>query len=227
MEIFIDDNLFEVQIERKRIKNLYLRFISSSKIKISCNYNFDDAYIKKFIETKSSWIIKTSNMLKFKESDGYQVINDKIYFLGYKNEVKINLSNKNNLIYKNDTFEFYVKKFDDKILEKLLLKFFDEFFDEYINKNRNKYDFILKSNGINKFPQIKTKKIKGKWGYCIPSKNEITLNYRLAHYPIKCLDYVLLHEYTHLIEPNHSSAFYDIIRKYMPDYKRYVEILKY
>ncbi len=227
MEIYINNHLFEVQVERKRIKNLYLRFISSSKIKINCNYNFDDNYIKKFIESKASWIIKTSNMLKVKENDGYQVISDKVYFLGYKNDIKIYIADKNNLIYKNNTFNFYLKKNDHKIIEKLFIKFFEDYFIEYINKNRIKYDFILKNYGINNYPNIKIKKLRGRWGYCIPSKNEITLNYRLAHYPIECFDYVLLHEYIHLIEPNHSNIFYDIVRKYMPDYKKYVEILKY
>ncbi|HCK88937.1 MAG TPA: M48 family peptidase, partial [Erysipelotrichaceae bacterium] len=37
---------------------------------------------------------------------------------------------------------------------------------------------------------------------------------------------VLLHEYAHLLVPNHSKAFYDIVRKYMPEWKTYSDMLK-
>ena len=54
----------------------------------------------------------------------------------------------------------------------------------------------------------------------MPKKNQITLNSQLIHYQERFIDYVVIHEYAHLIQPNHSKAFYSIIEKYMPDYKR-------
>ena len=54
----------------------------------------------------------------------------------------------------------------------------------------------------------------------MPSKNQITLNLQLIHYDEKFIEYVVLHEYAHLIQPNHSKAFYHVIEKYMPDYKK-------
>ena len=91
----------------------------------------------------------------------------------------------------------------------------------YIDQKRDYYDQLL-----NKKPMITIKKMKGKWGYCIPSKNQLFFNIKLVHYPKEVIDYVILHEYTHLKIPNHSREFYDFIKKDMPNYKRHIKYLK-
>ncbi|MEE9440163.1 MAG: M48 family metallopeptidase [Saprospiraceae bacterium] len=56
------------------------------------------------------------------------------------------------------------------------------------------------------------------WGSC-SSKNNINLSTRLLFAPMDVIDYVIIHELTHLIEMNHSKKFWDIVQKVMPDYK--------
>ena len=41
---------------------------------------------------------------------------------------------------------------------------------------------------------------------------------------IEFIEYVILHEFVHFIQPNHSKAFYAIIENYMPDYKRRIQL---
>ena len=72
---------------------------------------------------------------------------------------------------------------------------------------------------INNETALKILKMTSRWGSCMPKKNQITLNSQLIHYQERFIDYVVIHEYAHLIQPNHSKAFYSIIEKYMPDYK--------
>ena len=60
---------------------------------------------------------------------------------------------------------------------------------------------------------------------CTPAKNSITLNRKLIHYPFEFIEYVVLHEFVHFIQPNHSKAFYNIIENYMPDYKTRMEMV--
>lgn len=92
---------------------------------------------------------------------------------------------------------------------------------EYIQSTRAFYDSLLK-----KQPNIKIKRLKGKWGYCVPSKNLLVFNLNLVHYPKEVIDYVILHEYTHLEIPNHSKEFYDFIEKVMPNYKEHIKYLR-
>ena len=62
--------------------------------------------------------------------------------------------------------------------------------------------------------------MNSRWGSCMPSKRQITLNVRCIYYQRELLRYVVIHEFAHFIQPNHSKQFYHIIEKYMPDYKR-------
>ena len=75
------------------------------------------------------------------------------------------------------------------------------------------------------FPQIKIRDMKSRWGSCTPAKNSITLNKKLIHYPFEFIEYVVLHEFVHFIQPNHSQAFYHIIENYMPDYKERMKLV--
>ena len=75
------------------------------------------------------------------------------------------------------------------------------------------------------YPSITIKKMRGKWGSCTPVKNKINMNYNLVTTPIECIDYVLLHEYVHLIVPNHSKRFYDVVLYHMPNYKELKKLL--
>ena len=50
-----------------------------------------------------------------------------------------------------------------------------------------------------------------RWGACTP-KNNIRLNWRLIKAPMFVIDYIIVHELTHLLEANHTSRFWNIIR---------------
>jgi predicted metal-dependent hydrolase len=53
-----------------------------------------------------------------------------------------------------------------------------------------------------------------RWGSCTPSTGLIRLSHRLQPMPAWVIDYVLLHELAHLIEPSHSARFWDLVGRY-------------
>ena len=55
--------------------------------------------------------------------------------------------------------------------------------------------------------------------------NKITINPEIVMYNRKVIDYVVLHQYCHLKHKNHTKAFFKMIEKYQPDYKKCEEIL--
>ena len=65
---------------------------------------------------------------------------------------------------------------------------------------------------------IKITSARKRFGSCGPN-DTICFSWRLMTYPKEAVDYVIVHELSHLVERNHSSKFYDVVRKYMPDYK--------
>jgi len=63
------------------------------------------------------------------------------------------------------------------------------------------------------------------WGSC-SSRGNIGLSFRLLFAPVEVMDYVIIHELTHMIESNHSSEFWDLVKKTIPDYQKHREWLK-
>ena len=90
-----------------------------------------------------------------------------------------------------------------------------EEFKEIVEKNANE---LIKQTALvpNK---ITIKKIKYAWGSCSSKKN-ITINLKLIKYSEQAIRYVILHEFCHIKYMNHSKDFWNLVEKYMPDYKQ-------
>jgi len=67
-------------------------------------------------------------------------------------------------------------------------------------------------------PEWKLLKMRKQWGSCSP-KGALNLNPHLVKAPIRCIDYVLLHELCHLKIHNHSPQFYRLLFKHMPEWE--------
>lgn len=68
------------------------------------------------------------------------------------------------------------------------------------------------------FPELKIRKMRARWGSCT-RRAVVTLNLELVRMPLDCIDYVIVHELCHLLEFNHSSRFYELQSRFLPDWK--------
>lgn len=64
-----------------------------------------------------------------------------------------------------------------------------------------------------------------RWGSA-SADGSIRLSWRLIHFGLSTIDYVVAHELAHLREMNHSPRFWDVVRSVVPDYQRTREVLK-
>ena len=64
-----------------------------------------------------------------------------------------------------------------------------------------------------------------RWGSA-SADGSIRLNWRLVHFGLQVIDYVVAHELAHLREMNHSAAFWDVVRSVVPDYQKLRNTLK-
>ncbi len=91
---------------------------------------------------------------------------------------------------------------------------------DYLKKELPKWTRALSVN-----PQrINIKTVKTLWGSC-SSKGNITFCTRLALVPHKLLEYIIVHELSHMKEMNHSRRFWDEVEKYIPDYTERRQLL--
>ncbi len=121
----------------------------------------------------------------------------------------------------------FVFKAIDKYSNRTLSKQYfaeDEIYDVVNSLCQKAYPYFEK-RGVN-YPQIKFKKLKSRWGSCYPNKEVLTFNINLMYAPAECIWYVVLHEFTHFLVPNHSKKFYDELCKICPDWKRFRRKLK-
>jgi len=73
-----------------------------------------------------------------------------------------------------------------------------------------KYGFEVK--------KVSVRKQKSRWGSC-SSKGTISLNDRLIEHREEVIDYVIIHELSHLVHMNHSPKFWALVQKHCPNYK--------
>ena len=67
-----------------------------------------------------------------------------------------------------------------------------------------------------KMYRLFVQRMKTKWGSCNPKMRTIRLNTELAKKTPECLEYIVVHELVHLIEPTHNERFRGLMDKYMP-----------
>ncbi len=63
------------------------------------------------------------------------------------------------------------------------------------------------------------RKMKTKWGSCNSKARSIRLNTDLAKKPLECLEYIVVHEMIHLLEPTHNSRFVALMDRFMPKWQ--------
>ncbi len=89
---------------------------------------------------------------------------------------------------------------------------------------KEKTEYFSKIMDI-KYGRITITSARTRFGSC-SSDGNIAYSYRLMLYPEEAIDYVVVHELAHRIEMNHSSRFYAIVEKILPDYKERRKLLK-
>lgn len=67
--------------------------------------------------------------------------------------------------------------------------------------------------------------MKTKWGSCNQGTRSIRLNTELAKKPRECLEYIVVHEMAHLLEPTHNSRFIVLMDRFMPRWQFYRDML--
>ncbi len=205
----------------KQVKNINMRISSKGEVVVSANPFVPMDKIDDFVSSKVSWIVKHQKSMQ--ERSRKSMIDDKhIVLFGNSLKIRKTTGKYNHVSYDKDTL--YVQCREQADPEKVIRQFLDKlcrdvFLDIATLTFRSLSDYHLE------FPDVKIRDMKSRWGSCTPAKNSITLNRKLIHYPFEFIEYVVLHEFVHFIQPNHSKAFYNIIENYMPDYKTRMEMV--
>jgi predicted metal-dependent hydrolase len=73
--------------------------------------------------------------------------------------------------------------------------------------------------------RLYVQRMKTRWGSCNPTSGHLRLNTDLAKKPPECLEYIVVHELTHLLEPTHNARFSALMAMFMPHWRQLREEL--
>ena len=218
-------NNFEIEINRKQVKNINLRVYPDLTIKASVPENMDISTVERMIILKEEWINK---QLKKYEEQGRiarrsYVSGEDHYLNGKRYILKVCDSNTPSIkIENNNTIMMYVRKSSSiKNKEKLLNCFYREKLEDKLRKFIPLWEdkIKVKSNCYS------IRKMKNKWGSCNTDKKEINFNLELAKKKDSEIQYVIIHELIHLIERNHNENFRNLMNNFCPKWESYRESL--
>lgn len=199
MNYVIKEKVYEVVINKKKIRNLYMRY-KNGVIYVNAPIFVSKNEINKLLDSNNEYLIKMINKENIK--------NDRNLFLGKEVDI-IGISNLKIPEYSEN--KLYVKNRDNiydsyKILAKQIF--------------RERLDIIYNLFEENiPYPALKIRRMTSRWGVCNRKNISITLNLELIKYNIESIDYVIIHELSHFINFNHSPSFWNVVNKYCPSYK--------
>ena len=210
MKLQLDDEIYPIEIQRKKTnKNTYIRVKNDMTIQVTTNYFTSEKNIIKLIEDNTEKIKKMLDHQKIKNEN-----NTGFYYLGKKYDViyveycDISIG---------ETKVFLNRKLDlDKWYKKQAKTIYKEHLDKIYNRFSKKIPY----------PDLRIRKMTTRWGVCNVKTKTVTLNLELIKRDTKYLDYVIVHELSHLIHANHSKKFWDLVEENMPEYKKYRKEMK-
>ena len=200
---------------RKGMKYMYLSVSAKdASVRLRASKTVSLKVIEDFIlkeyDKITAAVKKYKNNLKY---INYEYVSGEGHHLlwGREYSLDIKTGNKQSVVIDNDTLLIYTKK--EEGLEKLNAKA-TLFFEKYLKKmNLEILEFRIKN-------------MKTRWGTCNIKDRRIWLSLALAKKPLICLEYVIVHELSHLFEKGHNKRFYTILDSYFPSRKEAESLLK-
>ncbi|ARB93353.1 M48 family metallopeptidase [Legionella longbeachae] len=216
-----------IEITRKQVKNMHLRiYPPDGLVKVSVPLKFSEQLIRQTLQTKGAWIHQQRERIRSRsviesselETGATVVFKGKQYLLIVEEhhgpeQIKIN----DELMYcytqPNSSHEQKQKLLDNwyRYQMQILLPDLIRYWESVV--------------GV-KVSQWGIKKMKTRWGSCNTKVARIWLNLNLIKKPQICMEYVLVHELVHLLEPSHNKRFYQLMSKFMPEWRQYEFLLE-
>ena len=219
--INVDDLVVTIKY-RKNMKNIYLKVEKNADVVVSAPPRTPNYLIKKLIRDNIDEIkLRRNNILMNDYTMKQYVTGEKHIIFGKEFVLEVKLGNKNVVRLSDDKIILVIKDKDQdrgqivtSYLRKVLYNKALEF--------SNKYEKIM---GVHA-EQLRIKKMKTRWGTCNIEAKRIWINYELIKYPIECLEHIVVHELTHLLETNHTPRFYALLGKYYPNFRENDKLIK-
>lgn len=204
-------------------KSLAIRLDENGNVFVRAPKGLDRRRIDKILSEKANWILTNQNTLQKlnNEREEKQYISGTIIFYkGHQYTLhihKVLIKKEEKIIIHEDNengLKMYLKSLEQEYVKKSLEVWYkEEARKVLIDKSKFFGRFFGKTYG-----NIRIKTMKTRWGSC-SAKGNLNFNWKIIMAPEEVIDYLVVHELSHLIEMNHSVNFYKQLERVLPDYK--------
>jgi predicted metal-dependent hydrolase len=226
LSIIYGNTTINYELVYQERKTLGIKVYPSCKVKVLAPINSEFDKIELKIKEKARWIIKQQNeFLSYHPlTPPRNFINGETHlYLGRQYRLKVVDGIKNEVkLYRG---RIIVSKKKGNSTEIILNDWYRERANMHFTQTLEKVFPKFSKHKI-EVPELSIRVMLTRWGSCT-SKGKVILNPELIKAPKGSIEYVIIHELCHLIEHNHTSAFYNLQEKMMSDWKKWKEILEH
>lgn len=206
-----------VEVVKKDIKNLHLSVLPpDGAVRVSAPRSMTDESVRMFVRTRIGWIRKQQEKFEQqpRQAARHFVSGETLYVWGKQYFLQVEYS------YKGNSLQLSGNKAILTVRKESSAKQREAFVNEwYRNSLKAEIERVLpiweKQTDLY-CNSWQTKYMTTKWGTCNTKTGKIWINLQLAKKPPECLEYVILHELTHLKVKNHGDEFTNFMDNHMP-----------
>jgi predicted metal-dependent hydrolase len=211
-----------IDVVRKSIKNLHLGvYPPDGRVRVASPIKLSDESIRLYVATKLPWIRKQQAQFAAQERQPEReyVRRESHYVWGQRYLLNvIEQGGAHRVELRSKTYlDMYVRPGTCETARKQLL---NDWYREQLKAHIP--DLIAKWEPVMDVTvdDWGVKQMKTKWGTCTIEARRIWLNLELAKKPLHCLEYIVVHEMTHLLERHHNDRFRALLTQYLPTWQR-------
>jgi predicted metal-dependent hydrolase len=216
----IEVNGFTVDVTFKRIKNIYLRVVApDGTVKVSAPKRISLKAVKEFVAARTDWIrhhqVKIAActhqpLPRHEDAEIHQVWGEpcRLCIVEKDHAPFVELDQSRMILHvrpgadrnkRREIVETWRRNQVKKAAEPLIAK----------------WESIM---GVT-VARLSVRRMKTRWGSCSSIKRSIRLNTNLSSKPPELLEYVVVHELVHLLEPSHNGRFRALMDRFLPDWR--------
>ena len=211
---------YTAAVTYKKIKKLYLR-VRDGAISVSAPIGTPKDYIRRFILSSSGYIDPRLEETAVRKREF--VTGETVRLWGAEYPLELSPGGRHTVTFTGTAFHMTAPPDSSpEKREKALAEFYRR---ETLAAASKRMPELEKAAGLSS-SGLRIKNMTSRWGSCNVKTKLIALNLRLAMFPPRCLDQVIVHELIHTVIPWHGRDFHAMMDSLMPDWKARSDELK-
>lgn len=211
----------EIEVERKPIKNMHLSvYPPDGRVHLSVPDYLTEGDVRSYVISKWKWIKKQQDEIaaQARQTHREYVSGENHYYFGtrYRLHVSYVTIGANSIEVNGVTMTMRVRK--DSTVERraeIMMEWYREKLKEYIGPLVERWAQKLEEPDVT----WQVKEMKTMWGSCGAKRRALLFNLELARVPKECIEYVVVHELTHLKVQNHNKVFEALMTQRLPGWR--------